>query len=72
MGNETSFGTAAGDSQNSWIRSRAPSGYVGGFILTDSSGADWYVWVDTTGDLRVSATEPTAPQSDGTVIGSQS
>jgi len=48
-----------------------------GIVLADKDGNDWALWFDTTGDLRtaqVSTIESAsfAPESDGTVIGSQS
>jgi hypothetical protein len=48
-----------------------------GFVLQDSAGNDWCVWVDTTGDLRTAeaaTVEASAfnPNSSGTVVGSQS
>lgn len=71
---QTSFGPATNrpTGENSFIKSDAGLGKVGGFILTDSAGVLHYLWCDTTGDLRISTTEPSNPQSDGTVVGSQS
>lgn len=67
----TSFGPATNRTtgENSWVESMAGLGKVGGLRLTDSAGVVWYVWMDTSGNLRRSNTEPTAPQSDGTVVG---
>ena len=49
----------------------------GGVILQDSLGFDWYVWVDTTGDLRTTdaVTAETAAfdwNAGGTIVGTQS
>lgn len=74
MANVTSFGTDRGHADNGWIESKAISGKVSGFKLYDTAGAAYYLWVDTNGDLRISAadTEPSAPNSDGTIVGTQS
>ena len=48
------------------------SGHASQLVLVDSAGAEWFIWVDTTGDLRISATDPTSYQADGTIVGSQS
>ena len=37
-----------------------------------SSVLDFYLWVDTTGDLRISNAIPSDQDADGSVIGSQS
>lgn len=43
--------------------------------LYDTAGVAWFLWVDTTGDLRISDTantEETDFASGGTVVGGQS
>lgn len=48
-----------------------------GFIIQDSGGYDYYLWIDTTGDLRT--TDAATAEADGfnwnsggTVVGGQS
>jgi hypothetical protein len=48
-----------------------------GILLQDSDGYDWYLWVDTTGDVRT--TDATTAETagfnwltGGTVVGAQS
>jgi len=51
------------------------AGSSSGLTLVDSDGVAWYLWVDTTGDLKVSSTIAdfeTNPNSAGTVVGGQS
>jgi len=48
-----------------------------GIILVASNGAEFALWFDTTGDLRTAAVDAVEsasfnPNSDGTVVGSQS
>ena len=48
-----------------------------GFIIQDSDGYDYYLWVDTTGDLRITDAETAEADgfnwnSGGTVVGGQS
>jgi hypothetical protein len=41
--------------------------------LKEADGSPHYLWVDSTGDLRILAgATPTDPENDGTVIGGQS
>lgn len=51
---------------------QCPTGKVSVLALQDTAGDTHYLWFDTTGDLRCGTTEPTAPNSDGTVVGTQS
>lgn len=69
-----SHGSERGVAANQWSETKGASGYVGGLKLYDTAGNTYYLWVDTNGDLRISAadTEPTAPNSDGTIVGNQS
>jgi hypothetical protein len=41
-------------------------------VFYDAGGTARYVWVDTTGDLRVHNAAPTNEDNDGTVVGAQS
>lgn len=41
-------------------------------VFYDAGGTARYVWVDTTGDLRVHTAAPTNEDGDGTVVGAQS
>jgi len=48
-----------------------------GLILQDSAGNDWYIWVDTDGELRITDTETAEAAAfnwltGGTVVGAQS
>lgn len=44
----------------------------GGLKLRTEAGVVYYLWVDSTGDLRIGSAEPSTPDSDGTVVGTQS
>lgn len=44
----------------------------GSLALTDKNGSVWYLWVDTTGDLRIGTGRPENNDTTGTVVGSQS
>lgn len=50
------------------------SGAPGCLRMLDRSGTTWYIWVDTTGDLRIGTTAPIQSIGDtgGTVVGTQS
>ncbi len=70
---ETRYGTRAiSPSGQLWLMVDAPALKVSGIIFQDTAGDSHYLWVDTTGDFRTDTTEPTLPNSDGTVVGSQS
>lgn len=49
----------------------APQRYV---TLKNAAGTSYYVWVDSTGDVRVGTTAPTdsTESTTGTVVGTQS
>lgn len=48
-------------------------GYQPGMIeLKEADGTPHYLWVDSTGDLRIHTSIPTAPDADGTIVGTQS
>lgn len=40
-------------------------------VLNDKSGNDWYIWVDTSGVLRIKTTDPGNSDTTGTVVGTQ-
>lgn len=40
-------------------------------VLYDHAGVPWHVWVDNTGDLRISADKPDDEDADGTIVGTQ-
>jgi len=44
------------------------------YSSTDTTGAKtpYYIWVDSTGDLRIHTALPTNEDSDGTIVGTQS
>jgi len=44
----------------------------GGIKLRSEAGVVYWLWVDSTGDLRIGSAEPTTHDSDGTVVGTQS
>ncbi len=50
------------------INNRFTSSYSGKYPLRLG---DYYVWVDSTGDLRIKSSEP-GSDADGTIIGTQS
>ena len=45
---------------------------AGVLYFEDEDGVSWFLWVDTTGDLRISTTDPGTNDLAGTVVGSQS
>lgn len=44
----------------------------GCLVLYDHTGTPYYLWVDSTGDLRIHTSAPTSESSDGTIVGTQS
>lgn len=48
----------------------APS-RAGILVLYDENGRDYYLWVDTQGKLRISATDPGDTSEAGTIVGAQ-
>lgn len=53
----------------------AKAGTASGLKLVDTAGVEYILWVDTTGDLKISSTTAdfyTNPNSAGTVVGGQS
>lgn len=44
------------------------------YAVADTTGVKtpYYLWVDSTGDLRIHTAVPTNQDSDGTVVGAQS
>jgi hypothetical protein len=57
-------------------RNTSGSGAPGCLILSDKAGTAYYLWVDTTGDLRIGSAPPeedgTPADTSGTVVGTQS
>ena len=53
---------------------KGPDGGPGGIVLYDTAGAAYLLWVDTTGDLRISVYTGAAVDyaTGGGVVGSQS
>lgn len=41
-------------------------------VADDGTVTPYYLWVDSTGDLRIHTSIPTNQDSDGTVVGTQS
>ena len=49
------------------------SPYQPGMIeLKEADGTPHYLWVDSTGDLRIHTAIPTDAEADGTIVGTQS
>jgi hypothetical protein len=49
------------------------AGFQPGMIeLKEADGTPHYLWVDNTGDLRIHTAIPSNPDSDGTIVGTQS
>jgi len=47
--------------------------YQPGMIeLKEADGTPHYLWVDSTGDLRIHTAIPTDPEANGTIVGTQS
>jgi hypothetical protein len=40
--------------------------------MKEADGTPHYLWVDSTGDLRIHTAIPTDPEADGTIVGTQS
>jgi hypothetical protein len=69
--------TVLGDlrQEDSSVAIASKLGSVGALSLVDTAGVQYYIWVDTTGDLRISSTRAdfiTNPNSAGAVVGGQS
>jgi hypothetical protein len=68
----TNFGTPK---QAGGVRCMAAGANFPGVLVLQSFLAgnpiEWYLWVSSTGALRIGAVYPTAPDTDGTVIGTQ-
>lgn len=58
----------------SGLQSKGDSSEPGFVVLQTAADVQYYLWVDSTGDLRISAanTKPTSYDADGTVVGTQS
>lgn len=70
---ETRFGTRTPTTATqSLFLVDSPAGKVSVLCLQDTAGDTHYLWFDTTGDLRAGTAIPTAPNSDGTIVGTQS
>jgi hypothetical protein len=39
--------------------------------LKEQDGTPWYLWVDSTGNLKIANAIPTDPDGTGTVVGTQ-
>jgi hypothetical protein len=49
------------------------SGANPGFLkLLTAANVEYWLWVDSTGDLRIHTAEPADPDADGTIVGTQS
>ena len=67
----TSVGTKTLGNEN--VTGGTVVGTQPGFIrLVNQAGNGFFLWVDNSGDLRINATLPTDPDSDGTIVGTQS
>lgn len=55
---------------NGWLVVQAPANesHVGGIVFQSANGTSTYVWVSDAGALRISTTEPTAPNTDGALV----
>lgn len=71
--NESRSGTTR-SGNNGWIlvQCAANESHVSGVIFQSPNGTSTYLWVDDTGDFRTATTEPTDPNNDGTIVGTQS
>ena len=54
----------------SGLRSKGDSGEPGYLVLKSLAGVENYLWVDATGDLRISVDKPTS-DLDGIEVGQQ-
>lgn len=70
--NESRIGTRRSGAGNGIFMIDCPSGSVSILAMQDSGGTTRYLWADTTGDWRTASAIPSNPNSDGTVVGSQS
>lgn len=67
--NESRSGTNRTGAGTGLFYVQSASGSVGVYAMDDTDGVTWYLWMDTTGALRRANALPTAPNSDGTVVG---
>lgn len=72
------YGNAAGQTGPIFKIGRSTSGSTapGSLELVDKDGVSWYLWADTTGDLRIAnapvQADGTPSDTSGTVVGTQS
>lgn len=70
--NESRLATNRAGAGTGILTVQSASGSVSVLALQDTAADTHYLWFDTTGDLRAGTTLPTAPNSDGVVVGGQS
>lgn len=70
----TTFGSVGTQERpNEDVSGGTVAGTQPGFIrLVNQAGSGFFLWVDNGGDLRINATIPADPDSDGTIVGTQS
>ena len=69
---KTIFGsTSSGGSAIQGVGLNAPSGGFAYLSMIDTAGVEWWLWMDTSGNLRRSNTKPTVATqgSAGSVVG---
>jgi len=56
------------------VRAKGYQSEPGFFVLKSAAGVENYLWIDSTGDLRVATAKPAAGAYDsaGTIVGTQS
>ena len=71
---ETRLGTTRDGALESQTLQQSPIGTASCFAMQTTAGVTYYLWVDTTGDLRIYTARPVGAeaQSIGVVVGSQS
>lgn len=67
--NESRSGTNRAGAGTGIFYVQSASGSVGVYAFDDTAGVTWYFWADTSGNIRRANALPTAPNSDGTVVG---
>ena len=56
----------------SGLQSKGDTAKPGFVVLQTAADVQYWLWVDSTGDLRIHTAEPTSFDVDGTVVGTQS
>jgi len=53
------------------LQSKGAVAKPGFIVLKTAAKVQYWLWVDSTGDLRIHTAEPTAYDADGAIVGTQ-